>query len=155
MAGILIPILVFVVLTVVINKTTEDRFHSIKPHLREVWWVLGFIYITYWILRPESESYFMARKNGFGASHPAQSYVLAATLGAVLFIGYWWFLGLVLPPSVGGTETERNQNKPAVGQTNHGNNNTNITGNDNVVGNNNTINRSDPKVLARLAEIKK
>src|SRR6266481_7206037 len=97
MVELLVGIFTLVVLTVVINKTTEDRFHAIKPHLREVWWALGFVYISYRVFRPESEQYFMTLKRGFGAQHPASSYLLAAFAGAMLFTSYWRFLGKVLP----------------------------------------------------------
>jgi hypothetical protein len=164
-AEFLIGIVTLVVLTVVINKTTEDRLHAIKPHLREIWWALGFIYVTYWIWRPESEKYLMALKQGFGASYPTSSYILVGVLGFVLFVGYWWSLGIVLPAKASENAQQAEDKKPLtpapparkpdISQESKGDNSPNVIGNNNVVGDNNTINSSDPKILLRLEEIKK
>jgi hypothetical protein len=173
MAEFLIGIVTLVILTVVINKTTEDRLHAIKPHLREIWWVLGFIYVTYWIWRPESEKYFMTLKHGLGASYPMSSYVLVGILGFVLFTGYWWSLGIVLPAEASeGTQQPEDKKppepsppakKPNVQQDSKGNNSPNTnqqssgTSSPNLAitnSPNSTINYNDPNIKARLEEIK-
>ena len=148
MLEFLIGIFTLVILTVVINKTTEERFHAIKPHLREVWWILGFIYLTYWLFRPGGERYFMSLKQGFGAQHPISSYLLAACAGAVLFASYWWVLGKALPAKADtDAQPQGEQKKPDVQQSSEGANSPNI------VGDNNTVNIGDPKVAVRLDEI--
>lgn len=150
MVEFLIGIITLVVLTVVINKTTEDRFHAIKPHLREIWWVLGFIYVAYWLFRAESERYFMALKHGFGMQHPFGSYVLAALMGMALFVSYWGLLGALFPieaKSESLPEQHPEPKKPDVQQNSQGNNSPNI------VGDGATVNYGDPKVAARLDEI--
>jgi hypothetical protein len=151
MVAIIIEVLSLVVLPMVLNKTTEDRFHGIKPHLREIWFVIAFVYTTYALFRPESERYFMLLKRGFGATYPMQSYILAALLGVVLFTGYWWFLGVILPTNVSGSEMgqQGETKKPETQQSNQGTNNNNT----NIVGNNNTVTIGDPKVAVRLNDI--
>src|SRR5713226_3234217 len=132
MVGIIVEVLSLVVLPMVLNKTTENRFHGIKPHLREIWFGIGFVYAIYALQRPESEQYFMSLKKGFGALYPVQSYILAAFFGAILFTGYWSFLGRILPTNVSGSGIERQAEtkKPAVQQSSQGANSPNIVGND-------------------------
>lgn len=155
MVEFLVGIFIVVVIGVVLDKTTEDRFHDIKPHLREIWWVIGFLYVAYWILRPESEQYFMALKKGFGVMYPVASYALAAILGAALFTGYWLLLGIILPTTMKGAETDQDKEPPKpppIEQHSTGNKspNTVIIGNDNTV-----INNADPSISQKLDKLLK
>jgi hypothetical protein len=148
MVAILIAIFNLVVLPVVVERTIEDRFHAIKPHLREIWWLIGFVYIGYWIFLDGSERYFMAAKQGFGVTHPIVSCFIVALAGAALFSAYWWFLGKALPVKADSEEPPQGeQKKPDVQQNSEGSNSPNI------VGNHNTVNYGDPKTNARLDEI--
>ena len=152
MSGFLIGIFTLVVLTVLLTKTTEDRFHWVKPHLREVWWIVGYGYLAFWIWQPESEQYFMTLKRGFGAYYPRGSYLLVACAGAVLFMAYWWCLGKLLPVQASMNEPPQGeQRKPDVKQSSEGNYSPNTA----IIGNNNTVINSDPKTNARLDEITK
>jgi hypothetical protein len=103
-------------------------------NLRLVFLVIGWIAAVWYLLRPESELYFMPLKHGFGATHPKGSYGVVAVLGATLFTAYWWFLGVVLPPNLKAEEQPQQQGetkKPAsqdVKQESHGDKSPNVVG---------------------------
>jgi hypothetical protein len=87
------------------------------------------------------------------------SYVIVAILGAALSVTYWWTIGKGLialaSKKAEPTEQQATPKKPDAQQSSQGNNspNTTIIGNNNVV--TNSIASSDPKVLAKLDEIRK
>jgi hypothetical protein len=69
------------------------------------------------------------------------SYFLAAAFGAILFTGYWCFLGRILPAKVNADGSRQSDaKKPDIQQTSEGSNSPNIIGNGNTV----TINPTPP-----------
>ena len=149
MAAIVLEVLAVFVIPVVINKTTEDRFHGIKPYLREIWFGIVVIFLISVVLRPEGEKFFMSFQKSLSRDHPVASYVAVGSLGMVLFVGYWWFLGTILPGNATAQQPQQTQQaqqgedkKPDVQQNSKGNNspNTSITGNNNTVTNKITVN---------------
>jgi hypothetical protein len=159
MLAILFEFLTLLVLPIMINKTTEDRFSWLKPRLREAWCVIAFVYTLIVLLRSESEQYFMTLKRGFGTEYPVLSYFLIAVFGAALFIGYWWFLGKALPVKANDAQQQQ-EPKKSTGpqQTTSGDKSPIISGSNNTViigDDQKAINTTDPRVLSKLEEIKK
>jgi hypothetical protein len=128
MVARIIAIVSFVVLPMLVNKTTEDRFQGIKPYLREIWLVMAFIYAVWVLSRPESERYFMAVKQALGVKYPVSCYIFVAIFGALLFVGYWWLLGRGLSAETNDGRALQGQNPtpPPTAQTSSGANSPNI-----------------------------
>ena len=92
------PIITVVVLPMLINKTTEIHFDWAKRYLRELWWgVLVYYTILCAVVSSDFREIVVEAKRGFGVNYPRLSFVAAGVIGAVVFIGYWWIVGKVIP----------------------------------------------------------
>jgi hypothetical protein len=91
MLDILAFVLTLLVLPVLINKSTEGRFDSIKPFLRHIWTVIFAFFSLYLLQKPVAMEIAMKLHTRLPGHW---GYIVAAICGALLLCGYWWFTGI-------------------------------------------------------------
>ena len=148
----------FLVTTLVAPMAIEisrqrGHFRWMEAWLKELWMII-FAFLTMYVLwtnETAREAMMKSHKLGDGPI----GYVVVAIFGAVVFCGYWWFLGRV--ESVSAAELGESQKLPSQQQSNSGGNNTQQSSSGanspNISGNNNTVSYTDPDLKARLKRI--
>lgn len=143
----------FIVPVLIEYSKERGHFRWVGHWLRELWMGVFMFLVVYMLWGTTIGMEVGMRLRGV-AGNSLVGYIVSSVVGAAIFCGYWWFLGTVEKVAANESGYEQRSNiphNPPQQETNSGNT---ITGNDNIVGNNNVVNRSDPRVLKRLDEIK-
>jgi hypothetical protein len=70
----------------------------LEPWLREAWAIL-FCFLTVYVMLQDKTQAATAMLHGYWKTRPITGYAVFASIGAVIFGGYWWFTGRFSNPS--------------------------------------------------------